>query len=167
MGKSIVQIRDSEYWLRVDREGNVIDNEIKTVDVVVKEIPRTGFAITYLATIINMIDAIGNRKMKVVKYILSNMDSNNKLSETVREIAAGAEVSVQTVNETLKILESIGIIARKTGTVMLSPKLVHKGNAQRERLLLTKFREIRERDAEAEANSEEPNSDSGDSGDSG
>lgn len=142
MGKSIVQIKDSEYWLRVDKDGNVIDNEIKSVDVIVKEIPRTGFAITYLATIINMIDAIGNRKMKVVKYILSHMDSNNKLSETVREIAEGAGVSLQTANDTLKILEEIGIVARKVGTVMLSPKLVHKGNAQRERMLLTKFRAI-------------------------
>lgn len=142
MSKSIVQIKDAEYWLRVDEEGNVVDNEVKRVDVVIKEIPRTGFAITYLATIINMIDAIGNRKMKVVKYILSNMDSNNKLSETVREIAAGAGVSLQTANETLKLLEDIGVVARKTGTVMLSPKLVHKGNAQRERMLLTKFRAI-------------------------
>lgn len=142
MGKSIVQIKDAEYWLRVDEEGNVVDNEVKRVDVVIKEIPRTGFAITYLATIINMIDAIGNRKMKVVKYILSNMDSNNKLSETVREIAAGAGVSLQTANDTLKLLEEIGVVARKTGTVMLSPKLVHKGNAQRERMLLTKFRAI-------------------------
>lgn len=139
MGKSIVQLKDSEYWLRVDEQGNVVDNEVKRVDVVIKEIPRTGFAITYLATIINMIDAIGNRKMKVVKYILQNMDSNNKLSETVREIAQGSGVSVQTVNDTLKLLETIGVIARKTGTVMLSPKLVHKGNAARERMLLTKF----------------------------
>lgn len=142
MSKSIVQIKDAEYWLRVDEEGNVVDNEVKRVDVVIKEIPRTGFAITYLATIINMIDAIGNRKMKVVKYILSHMDSNNKLSETVREIAAGAGVSLQTANETLKLLDEIGVVARKTGTVMLSPKLVHKGNAQRERMLLTKFRAI-------------------------
>lgn len=139
VGKSIVQIRDSEYWLRVDENGNVVDNEVKRVDVVIKEVPRTGFAITYLSTIVNMIEAIGNRKMKVVKYILQNMDSNNKLSETVREISERSGVSLQTVNDTLKMLESVGIIARKTGTVMLSPKLVHKGNAARERMLLTKF----------------------------
>ena len=140
--KSIVQIKEQEFWLRVDENGQVIDDDVKKVDVVIKEVPRTGFAITYLATIINMIDAIGNKKMKVVKYILEHMDSNNKLSETVREISAGSGVSLQTVIETLKLLESIGVIARKTGTVMLSPKLAHKGNAKRERFLLTKFREL-------------------------
>jgi len=93
-----------------------------------------------------MIESIGNKKMQVVKYILQNMDSNNKLSETVREIAKGVGCSIQTVQETLALLQSVGIIARKTGTVMLSPKLVHKGNAKRERFLMTKFFAIQDSD---------------------
>lgn len=140
----VVQLKESEYWLRCDENGNLIDSEVKKVDVLIKEIPRSGFAITYLSSIIQMIESIGNKKMQVVKYILGKMDSNNKLTETVREISAGSKCSLQTVNDTLKILESAGIIARKTGCVMISPRLVHKGNAQRERLLMTKFTEIKE-----------------------
>ena len=140
--QQIIQIKEQEFWLRVDENGKPVDGEVKKVDVVMREIPRTGFAITYLASIINMIDAIGNKKMQVVKYILSHMDSNNKLSETSREIAAGSGVSLQTVTETLQILERVGVVARKTGTVMLSPKLAHRGNVKRERFLLTKFKEI-------------------------
>lgn len=139
---NIIQLKESEYWLRCDENGNVIDKQVKAVDVLVKEVPRVGFAITYLSTIINMIDTIGNKKMQVVKYVLQKMDSNNKLSETVREIAAGSGCSLQTVQETLKLLEECGIVARKTGTVMLSPKLAHKGNARREKFLMTKFIEI-------------------------
>lgn len=139
----IVQIKEQEYYLQVDSDGKPVTGEIKKVDVVVKEIPRLGFAITYLSSIISMIESIGNKKMQVVKYLLKNMDSNNKLSETVREISKGSGCSLQTVNDTLKLLESAGIIARKTGTVMLSPKLVHKGNAARERFLMTKFFEIK------------------------
>lgn len=148
--KEIVQLKESEYWLRCDENGNLIDNQVKKVDVVVREVPRTGFAITYLTTIIQMIESIGNKKMHVVKYILGHMDSNNKLSETVREISAGSGCSLQTVNDTLKILEQCGIIARKTGTVMLSPKLIHKGNAQRERFLMTKFLELKDLPSEQE-----------------
>lgn len=142
--KKIIQIKEQEYYQQVNPDTGELIGTIKRVDVVLKEIPRSGFAITYLSTIIGMIESIGNKKMQVVKYILQNMDSNNKLSETVREIVAGSKCSLQTVNETLKILESAGIIARKTGTVMLSPKLIHKGNAQRERFLMTKFFEIKE-----------------------
>lgn len=138
---SRVRFAGTEYYQQVTEEGVAI-GEIKSVDIVVKEIPRSGFAITYIGEIIKMLDTIGNKKMKVVKYILQNMDSNNKLSETLEEIARNAEVSYPIVQATLKILENAGIIARKTGTVMLSPKLLHKGNVQRERFLMTKFNAI-------------------------
>ena len=140
--KEIIQLKEQEYYIQVDSTGSPITGEIKSVDVVVKEIPRSGFAITYLSSIINMIESIGNKKMQVVKYILQNMDSNNKLSETVREISVGSGCSLQTVHETLTLLENCGVIARKVGTVMLSPKLIHKGNAKKERYLMTRFIEI-------------------------
>lgn len=142
--KEIVQLKEQEYWLRCDENGNLLDSDVKKVDVVIREVPRTGFAITYLSTIIQMIESIGNKKMQVVKYLLGKMDTNNKLVETVREISQNSGCSLQTVNDTLKILESCGIVARKTGCVMLSPKLVHKGNAQRERYLMTKFLEVKD-----------------------
>lgn len=138
------KLEKQEYYQQINPETGEIIGDVKTVDVVVREVSRAGFSITYLATIINMIDNIGNKKMQVVKYILQKMDSNNKLSETVREIAAGSKCSLQTVNDTLKVLEECGIIARKTGTVMLSPKLLHKGNAARERFLMTKFYEVKQ-----------------------
>lgn len=142
--KEIIQLREQEYYQQINPDTGEVIGEIRRVDVVVKEIPRVGFAITYLSTIINMIESIGNKKMQVVKYVLQNMDSNNLLLQTVREISKNCKCSLQTVNDTLKLLESAGIIARKTGAVMLSPKLVHKGNAQRERYLMTKFLEIKE-----------------------
>lgn len=141
--KPLIEVKDSEYYVQVNEDGSPVTGEIKKVDVIFKEIPRQGFAITYLSSIINMIENLGNKKMQVVKYILQNMDSNNKLSETIREVSKGCGVSLQTVIETLKLLESCGIVARKTGTIMLSPKLVHKGNAQRERYLMAKFSEIK------------------------
>lgn len=138
----LMQIKEKEYYQQIDPNTGEIIGEVKAVDVVIKEIPRVGFAITYLSSIINMIDSIGNKKMQVVKYILKGMDSNNTLIQTVREIAEGSGCSVQTVNDTLKILSETGIVARKTGAIMLSPKLAHKGNAQKERFLMAKFVEM-------------------------
>lgn len=139
---NIIQVREQEYYQQINPDTGEIIGDIRRVDVVVKEVPRVGFAITYLSSIINLIDSIGNKKMQVVKYVLQNMDSNNILLQTVREIADGCKCSVQTVNDTLKLLESAGIVARKTGAVMLSPKLVHKGNVKKERYLMAKFVEI-------------------------
>lgn len=140
--RAIIQVKEQEFYQQINPDTGEIIGDVKKVDVVIREVPRTGFAITYLSSIINLIDSIGNKKMQVVKYILQRMDSNNILLETVREIADGCKCSVQTVQDTLKLLESAGVIARRTGAVMLSPKLVHKGNAKKERYLMAKFIEI-------------------------
>ena len=139
----ILQIKDKEYYQRINPETGEIIGDVIIADVAVKEVPRVGFAITYLSTIVQLIDNVGNKKMQVVKYVLQKMDSNNILLETVREISKNSGVSLQTVNATLQILESAGIIARKAGVIMLSPKLAHKGNAQRERYLMTRFSQIK------------------------
>lgn len=146
----VLQIKDKEYFQRINPDTGEIVGDIIIADVAVKEVPRVGFAITYLSTIVQLIDNIGNKKMQVVKYVLQKMDTNNILIETVREISKNSGTSVQTVQETLRLLESAGIIARKTGAVMLSPKLIHKGNAKRERYLMTKFFEIKNSDSTVE-----------------
>ena len=141
--KQILQVKEQEKWQRIDIDTGEATGEIIDVDVVVKEIPRTGFSITYLSTIVSLIENVGNKKMQVVKYILQNMNPQNMLIETVREISEHSACSKQTVNQTLQLLEGAGIIARKTGCIMLTPKLIHKGNAQKERFLMMKFNEIK------------------------
>ncbi|MGU8578274.1 replication/maintenance protein RepL, partial [Clostridium perfringens] len=104
-----------------------------------------GFMITYLSAIINLIESLGNRKMQVVKYILENMDkSTNTLIITNRELARESKVSLDTVSKTLLILKKAKIITTRTGAIMISPELVHKGNQSKEQYLLTKFQEFEE-----------------------
>ena len=68
--------------------------------------------------------------MEVVKYILNNMEkSTNTLIITTRELATKSKTSKQTVIETLKALEEAQIITRKTGAIMIHPKLMHRGKA--------------------------------------
>lgn len=136
------QFEDSQFWVRINPETGEQLGEPEEVNVLVKKMRRGGFAITYLSELVKLIDTIGNKKMKVVRYILQNMDSANKLTETTEEIARHCAVSRSVVSETLKLLDDVGFIARKTGVVMLSPKIVHKGNAKRERYLMTKFEEM-------------------------
>jgi len=111
-------------------------------DEVIKKTPRNGFMITYLTAIIQLIDTLGNKKMQVVKYILNNMDkSTNTLIMTTRELAKKSDVSLQTVVDTLKILERAQIITRKTGAIMIHPQLIHRGNQGKEQYLLARFEE--------------------------
>lgn len=143
--KTIAQFEEREIWVQLDQDGNRI-GEPQEVDVLIKQVARNDFMITYISYLVSLMEKLGNKKMKIVKYILENMDkSTNKLTETIREIAQHCEVSTRSVNETLKILEEAGFIARKTGVVMLSPKIAHRGDARKERYLMTKFRELKEK----------------------
>lgn len=142
--QTVASFESSELWVRVDENGNQI-GEPEEVNVFVKQISRNDFMITYLAELVSLIDIIGNKKMTVVKYILQNMDkSTNKLTETTSEIAQNSGVSRMVVSQTLKMLEDANFIARKTGVVMLSPKIAHKGSARKEKMLLTKFQAIQD-----------------------
>ena len=124
---------------------NLDTGEVADFNEITKRTPRNGFMITYLTAIINLIDTLGNKKMQVVKYILSNMDnSNNTLIITTTELAQKADVSRQTVSDTLKTLAEAKIITRRTGSIMIHPKLVHKGNNSKEHFLLARFKSFDE-----------------------
>lgn len=138
------KIENKVLYSGVSKWRNIDTGEIIEANEVVKKTDRNGFMITYLTAIINLIDTLGNKKMQVVKYILRNMDkSTNTLIITVRELAKKSGVSLQTASETLLLLEEANIIARKTGVIMIHSSLVHRGNKQKEALLLTRFQEIK------------------------
>jgi|GEM_PF-648357 len=143
MQKKKATIADSEFWIQIDPNTGKSIGSVKEVDVVLKTTERNGFMITYLSTIIQMIDKLGNQKMKVVKYLLAKMSkSENTIIKTIDEIAKDTGISDKTIRETLKLLEEADIISRRPGVIMLSPKLVHRGDKQKERYLMTKFQEI-------------------------
>lgn len=125
---------------QVDTWVNQRTGEIIETTEILKPISRQGFMITYLSEIIRLIDKLGNKKMKIVKYILENIDkSTNSMFSTTRELAEKTNTSLQTVTQTLKILEEAQIIQRRTGGLMVNPKLIHRGSNNKEKALLTRF----------------------------
>lgn len=127
-----------EIWV------NQATGEVREVDTFEKPVGRgNGFMITYLAEIINLIETLGNKKMLVVKYILEHMSkTENTLIRTQREIADALSMSTKTVNETLKLLADAGIIERRTGAIMVSPKLMNNWKAPKEASMMIKYYEF-------------------------
>ena len=136
-----------DIWIN-ERTGEKI-----TFNQIIKKTSGNEFMITYLSTMINLIDRLGNKKMQVVKYILENMDkSTNTLIITTRELSNKTKVSKPVVLDTLKILEDAKIIARRTGSIMIHQhfKLINiltaaeniiLGNEKKEKYLLVRFEE--------------------------
>lgn len=136
--KSRTKYTGKEVWV------NQTTGEIREVDAFERETGRKeSFMITYLGEIINMIETLGNKKMQVVKYILANMcKTNNTLIITTRELAEKCNVSLQTATDTLKLLENANIIERRTGAIMVSPKLMNNWRGGKEATMMIKYHEF-------------------------
>jgi len=136
--KDRTQYTGREVWV------NQTTGEIREVDAFERTVGRKeSFMITYLGEIINMIETLGNKKMQVVKYILANMcKTNNTLIITTRELASKCGVGHNTVLDTLKLLEQTGIIERRTGAIMVSPKLMNNWKGGKEATMMIKYAEF-------------------------
>ena len=122
--------------------------EIKA-QTIVKRLDRNGFEITYLAYLFELFDILGNKKMKVFSYILKHKNADNQLMITTHELAEKAGVALSTAHETIKILQEKGLIRCRTGSLMVIPKIAHRGSKNREENLMIKFREFQPEPTEA------------------
>lgn len=143
-----------ETYVRIDSQAFQKHGEVRIIgepiiaDEVVKKVNRKGFEITYLTYLVDLFDKLGGKKYTVFKYILAHKSVDNTLIITTRELAEKTNTSIKTVIETLKLLESSGLVSRRTGAIMLLPKLAHRGSDCREAYLMQKFVEFDDPDDE-------------------
>lgn len=154
--KTNMKMKGEDVWVN-QKTGEVRE----TINAEIQNPPRRNepFVISILPYIIRMTDIVGNKKLKVVNYILENMSFNGKYANTLiitqKELADEANVSIQTVSITLKALEKANIIEKKTGAIMLHPKLVMKGDANKEKALMVKFKKFNSDIAEGQTTIED------------
>lgn len=139
MAEKIQKWEQKEY---IDKE----TGEVKEVVEITKEVGRNGFNITYFSFLAQALDLIGGKKIKVLNYILENMDSNNILYISNRKLAEKCEVSLFTVSKTLKTLRDADLISTQTNLIIVNPKLLHQGDINKEKAIMVRFKEIKEGD---------------------
>lgn len=137
-----------EGYVQIDLQALHETGELKIIsepivaDASITKCDRNGFEITYLAYLFDVFDQLGGQKYKVFKYIVEHKSADNTLIITNRELAKKCEVTVDTVSRTLKLLKEKGLIATRTGAIMVLPKIAHRGKAGREQFLMHKFEEF-------------------------
>lgn len=98
------------------------------------------FVKMYKKSMVKMLKVVGGKKVEVIIYILKNLRlSDNTLVKTQREIARDCNVSVKTVNETLKGLSEQGLLKKKAGSYMLTPDLFYRGDERKKNYMLSEF----------------------------
>lgn len=103
--------------------------EIEDFQVVNIEERDFNFHKVWLSHVINSLDLIGNQKTKLAFWILDNLDRENKLTMTYRQISEKSGISYQTVSRTMKsLLESNFLQQINQGAYRVNPNVIFKGS---------------------------------------
>lgn len=145
-------------YVEIDLEMLEATGEIRIISspiiapTITERVPRGKFEITYTAELFDIMKSLGNKKIEVLSYILDNKDGNNCLNMTNLQLSKAIGVARQTVIDTMKILTDAGLVQRQNSVIMISPRLMVKGNQLREAWLMRKYEEIRDEHVDFENN---------------
>tara|TARA_B100000676_G_C17977855_1_gene787192 strand:- start:344 stop:829 length:486 start_codon:yes stop_codon:yes gene_type:complete len=86
----------------------------------------------------------GEKKGKVIGYLLKNKDSNNRVHGTFDTIAKEAKVGRGTVASTLKALQDSDLVTKELdGVYVLNPNWVWTGGAANRLRVMLEFQELK------------------------
>jgi len=125
---------------------NPATGEIVECVVVEKNVEQDfNFFKVWLMDLLNILELVGTKKMKVVNYIFDNLNTQeNIFIGTHQEISEKLGVSRVVVSQTFKILIESGLlIKRNNGIYMINPEILVKGSTGKRMHLMVKYNEIK------------------------
>lgn len=113
----------------------------ESFDVVSMENKDFNFQKIWLGHLLMALDILGNRKVKVLSWLLENRNRDNQVLVSQRELAEKCGVSKQTVTTTLKALQDADAIKKvRPGVYLLNPDLIFKGGSGKRWRLLIEYK---------------------------
>lgn len=102
--------------------------ELKTMQVTDIEERDFNFHKVWMRNFISTIDLVGNQKTKVAFWIIDNLNRDNQLLFTYRQISEKTKVSLDTVRLTMGILLDADFLRKaNNGCYVVNPDIVFKG----------------------------------------
>lgn len=123
--------------------------EMEEMQVIQIEERDANFHKLWLGHIIQSLDLIGNQKIKVLSFILENLNADNMLIMTQRKMADQSGVGYQAVAQTLKALQESNFLVKvQSGTYQVNPDVIFKGGkGQRMSVLLQYYENVGEKNS--------------------
>lgn len=127
--------------------------EIVSLGVIQVEERDFNFEKIWLGHIVQSLDIIGNKKMKVITHIMQNRNRDNIFIGTYRELEKKLNISFPTIAETFKILQdSDFLVMVQQGVYRLNPNIIFKGTINNRMDILIRYQKEK---AEVEKNEQE------------
>lgn len=119
---------------------NASTGELESMQVTSIEEKDFNFSKVWMRDFINTLDIVGNQKTKVCYWIIDHIDRNNMLIATQRDIAEAVNVSVVTVNTTIKALMDADFMRKaQSGVYIINPDIVFKGDREKRLNVLNQY----------------------------
>lgn len=107
---------------------NQTTGELQEMQVVNIEDRDFNFHKLWISHIINSLDLIGNQKVKLAFWIIENLNKENQLIMTYRQIAEKSGISLDTVRRTMTaLIESNFLVKINNGAYQVNPDVIFKG----------------------------------------
>lgn len=106
-----------------DEEGEI--HEMQVTDIEERD---ANFHKIWLGHLLESLDMIGNKKLKVAMFIMNELNKENQFIGTHRYIADKTNISLPTITETMRVLqESNFLIKVRNGFYRANPDVIFKG----------------------------------------
>lgn len=136
-----VKVIGTETYIKQDT------GEIAEMQVIKIEERDANFHKLWLGHILQSIDLIGNQKTKLAFWILDNLDSENKITMTYRQMAKKSNMSYQTVYRTMNaLIESNFLTKINAGAYRVNPDVLFKGGKENRLNVLLQYRNEKSED---------------------
>lgn len=117
-----VKFVGTQTYINADT-GEVIDMQVTDI-----EERDFNFSKVWMRNFIAALDIVGNKKTKLCYWIIENINKENMLVGTLRDISKRTNISLETVRLTMDILLNADFLRRKSqGVYIVNPDIVFKG----------------------------------------
>lgn len=96
----------------------------------------------WLSHILEAVEEVGNKKMKVLMHLLGNIDRQNRYIGTYDSIADEVDCHRKTVGELMNSLKNANIVSQpQRGVIRVNPDVIFKGSKQKRMNVLIRYTE--------------------------
>lgn len=124
---------------------NAETGEIQEMQVTSVEERDFNFHKVWMKSFIATLDIVGNQKSKLCFWIIDNLDKENKLCYTYRQLSEKTGMSLDTIRITMKILLDADFLRKQNqGCYIVNPDIVFKGSRSGRMNILTQYHEAQQ-----------------------
>lgn len=107
---------------------NTTTGELEDFQITTIEDRDFNFHKVWMKNFISTLEIVGNQKSKLCFWIIDNLNKENQLCMTYRQIAKSSGISLETVRLTMNLLLDTDFLRRvNQGCYMVNPDILYKG----------------------------------------